>query len=79
MPCERVTQAGDFAETPVYPTHNTVWHGMRSEVTTVQSQLQSKRLSWLGHTFGLSRDRLPQLLFGEVKGLCPPGCPRSSF
>ncbi len=30
--------------------------------------------------FRMPNDRLPKkLLFGEVKGLCPPGCPRSSF
>ncbi len=50
---------------------------MRSDLTIVQSQLQSKRLSWLGHTVGTPRDRLPQLLFREVKGLRPPDCPRS--
>ena len=30
--------------------------------------------------FRMPNDRLPKkLLFGEVKGLCPPGRPRSSF
>ena len=46
----------------------------------IQSQLQGKRLRWLGHVFRMPNDRLPtKLLFGEVKGLRPPGRPRSSF
>lgn len=39
---------------------------------------QSKRLRWLDHRTpddGL----LQKLLFGQVKGGRPPGCPRSSF
>ena len=39
-----------------------------------------KRLRWLGHTFEMSDSRLhKKLLFGQVKGRRPPGCPRSSF
>ena len=55
-------------------------HDHFSEYTfSVESQLQSKRLRWLGHVFRMPTDRLPKkLLFGEVKGVCPPGCPRSS-
>jgi len=46
----------------------------------VESQLHGKRLRWLGHVFRMPDDRLPEkLLFGEVKGLRPPGRPRSSF
>jgi len=46
----------------------------------VVSQLQGKRLRWLGHVFRMPNDRLPKkFLFGEVKGLRPPGRPRSSF
>jgi len=46
----------------------------------VESQLQGKRLRWLGHEFRMPNDRLPhKLLFGEVKGLRPSGRPRSSF
>ena len=51
----------------------------RCNTFSVESQLQSKRLRWLGHMFRLPDDRLPKkLLFGQVKGRCPPGCPRSS-
>ena len=47
---------------------------------SVESQLEGKRLRWLGHVFRMPNDRLPKkLLFGEVKGLRPPGRPRSSF
>ena len=47
---------------------------------SVESQLQSKGLGWLGHTFRMPNDRLPKrLLFGQVKDRGPPGCPRSSF
>ncbi len=47
---------------------------------SVESQLQGKRLRWLGRVFRMPKGRLPkELLFGQVKGLCPPGCPRSSF
>ncbi len=46
----------------------------------VKSQLQSKRLRWLGHIFRMSIHRLPnKLLFGEAKGLRLSGRPRSSF
>ena len=34
---------------------------------SVESQLQSKRLRWLGHVFRMSNDRLPKkLLSGQV-------------
>ena len=47
---------------------------------SVEFQLQSKRLRWLGHASSMPDDRLPKkLLFGRVKGGRPPGCPRSSF
>ena len=50
----------------------------RSNNLSVESQLQGKRLRWLGLVFRMPDDRLPKkLLFGEVKGLRPPGCPRS--
>ncbi len=46
---------------------------------SVESQLQSKRLRWLGHTLRMPDDRLSKkLLFGEVKGLCPRGHAKSS-
>ncbi len=52
----------------------------RCNTLSVESQLQGKRLRWLGHTFRVPSDRLPKkLLFGQVKGLRPPGRPRSSF
>jgi len=52
----------------------------RCNTLSVESQLQGKRLRWLGHVFRMPNDRLPKKrLFGEVKGLCPPGRPRSSF
>ena len=52
----------------------------RCNTLSVESQLQGKRLRWLGHGFSMSNDSLPKkLLFGQVKGLCPPGRPRSSF
>ena len=51
----------------------------RCNTFSVESRLQSKRLRWLGHIFRRPDDSLPKkLLFGEVKGLCPPGHPRSS-
>ncbi len=44
------------------------------------SLLQGKRLRWLGHVFRMPDNRLPKkLLFGQVKGLRPPGRLRSSF
>ena len=47
---------------------------------SLESQLQSKILRWLGHMFSMPDDRLPKkLLFGQVTGHRPPGCPRSSF
>ena len=52
----------------------------RCNTFSVESQLQSKRLRWLGHVFRMLDDRLPKkLLFGQVKGRRPPGGPRSSF
>ena len=52
----------------------------RRNTPSVESQLQGKRLGWLGHVFRMPDNRLPDnLLFGEVKGLCPPGRPRSNF
>ena len=36
---------------------------------SVESQLQGKRLKWLGHVFRMPNDRLPKkLLFGESRG-----------
>ena len=47
---------------------------------SVESQLQGKKLRWLGHVFRMPKDRLPKkLLFGQVKGLRPLGRPRSTF
>ena len=41
----------------------------RGNTCSVESQLQSKRLRWLGHMFRMPDDRLPKkLLFGQVKG-----------
>ena len=52
----------------------------RCNTLSVESQLQGKRLRWLGHIFRMPNDRLPKkLLFGQVKGRRPPGRPRSSF
>ncbi len=52
----------------------------RCSTLSVESQLQGKSLRWLGHVFRMPNDRLlEEYLFGEVKGACPPGCPRSSF
>ena len=52
----------------------------RCNIFSVESRLQSKRLRWLGHVFRMRGDRLPKtLLFGQVMGCRPPGCPRSSF
>ena len=40
----------------------------RCNTLSVQSQLQSKRLRWLGYIFRMSNDTLPKkLLFGQVK------------
>ena len=47
---------------------------------SVESQLQSKRLRWLGHTLKMPNDRLPKkLLFDQVKGSRPSGRARLSF
>ncbi len=52
----------------------------RCNTLSVESQLQGKRLRWLGHVFRMPNDRLPKKLsFGQVKGLRPSGRPRSSF
>jgi len=41
---------------------------------------KAKDSDGLGHVFRMPNDRLPKkLLFGQVKGLRPPGRPRSSF
>ena len=41
------------------------------------SQLRSKRLRWYGHVCRMLDNRLPKvMLFGQVKGLKPPGRPR---
>ena len=51
----------------------------RCNTLSVESQLQGKRFR-SGHVFRMPNDRLPKkLLFGQVKRLCPPGRPRSSF
>ena len=39
----------------------------RCNTLSVESQLQGKRLRWLGHVFRMPSDRLPKkLLFGRV-------------
>ena len=49
----------------------------RCNTSSVESQLRSKRLRWLGHTFRMPNDRLPEkLLFGQVKGTRTSGRPR---
>ena len=49
----------------------------RCNTLSVESQLQGKRLRWLGHIFRMPNDRmLKKLLFGRVSS---PGRPRSSF
>ena len=41
----------------------------RCNTLSAESQLQGKRLGWLGHVFRIPNDRLPEkLLFGEVRG-----------
>ena len=51
----------------------------KCNTSSVESQLQSKRLRWLGHTFRMPNDRLPKkLLFGQVKGTRPSRRPRLS-
>ena len=52
----------------------TIMCQMMSYEWVQHSQLQGKRFRWLGHVFRMRNDRLPKkLLFGEVKGPCPPG------
>ncbi len=52
----------------------------RCNILFVESQLQGKRLRWLGHVFRMPNGGLPKkLLFGKVTGLRPPGRPRSIF
>ncbi len=47
---------------------------------TIFSGVVCEPLLWLGHVFRMPNDRLPKkLLFGQVKGIRPPGRPRSSF
>ena len=49
----------------------------RCNTFSVESQLQSKRLRWLGHMFRMPDDRLPKKpLFGQVKGRRPPQLPK---
>ena len=51
----------------------------RCDTLSLNSQLQGKRLRWLGHLFRMPNDRLPKkLLYGEVKGVRPPSRSRSS-
>ena len=50
---------------------------MRSDLTVVQSQLQSKGLSQLDYFVGTPHDELPQLFSREVTGLCSPDYSRS--
>ncbi len=46
---------------------------VRCDTLSVESQLQGKRLRWLGQVFRMPNDRLPKkLLFREVKGFRPP-------
>ena len=41
----------------------------RCNTLSVKSQLQSKRVGWLGYLFMMPDDRLPKkMLFGQVKG-----------
>jgi hypothetical protein len=49
----------------------------RCNTLSAKSQLQGKRLRWLGQVFRMPNDK--KLLFRQVKGLCPPGRPRSNF
>lgn len=52
----------------------------RCNTLFVESQLQGKSLRWLGHDLQMPNGRMPKkLLFGQLKGLCPPGRPCSSF
>ena len=52
----------------------------RCHTSSVESQLQSKRLRWQGHSFRVPNDRLPKkLLFGQVKGTRPSGRPKLSY
>ena len=51
----------------------------RCNTLSMESQLQGKRLRWLGHVFRMPNGRLPKkLLFGQVKWLRPLLRPRSS-
>ena len=68
-----------------------LWHSSRDHVpnvdtlnkcntSSVESQLRSKRLRWLGHTFRMPNDRLLKtLLFGQVKGTRPSGRPTPNY
>ena len=47
---------------------------------TLSAGSQRQKPRWLGHVFRMPKDRLPEnLLFREVKGLCPPGRLRAGF
>ena len=50
---------------------------MRSDLTVMQSQLQSKGLSQLDYFVGTPHDELPPLFSREVTGLCSPDYSRS--
>ena len=48
--------------------------------SSVESQLRSKSLRWLGHTFRMPNERLPEkLLFGQVMVSRPLGRPRLGY
>ncbi len=48
--------------------------------SVIAELISGKRLRWLNRIFRTPDDRLlKKLLFGEVKGLRPPGRPRTSF
>ena len=52
----------------------------RCNTFSMESQPQSKRLRWLGHTVKMPDNGLPEkLLFGQVQGCHPPDCPRLTF
>ncbi len=52
----------------------------RCNTFSKESQLQGRRIRWIGPDFRMPCDELPnRLLSGEVKRLCPTGCPRSNF
>ena len=72
---------GHFAYSPlifsVEFSHLFLW---KFYTFSVESQLQSKRFRWLGHSLRMPDDRLSKkVLFGQVKGCRPLGRPRLSF